>query len=118
MSTKATLAHDKTWHLYEEMCSGEVELEMNDASDAKIHVGRRWHAVIVTLPPEVLDAIGQAHAAKGLPHQRHEFLFKSRNCSTCWSLPGCEQARSGGPDGWPCWKETPKEAPGNCGEET
>jgi len=29
--------------------------------------------------------------------------FGRRDCSTCHSITGCDNARSGGPEGYPCW---------------
>lgn len=69
MSTKASIASGKTWHLYHEMMDDSVRVGLNDAAAAEIHIKGRWHAVIVTLPPDVLDAIATAHSANSLPHQ-------------------------------------------------
>ena len=59
MSTKSSIASGKTWHLYVEMRDDTIRLEMNDAVDSKIVVSERWHAVVVTLPTDVLDTIAE-----------------------------------------------------------
>jgi len=45
------------------MTDSSVRLEMNDATNSEIKVSGRWHAVIVTLPVDVMEAIREYKTA-------------------------------------------------------
>jgi hypothetical protein len=65
MSTKCTIAHGKSWHLYEEwMDNDKVYLGISGV-DYFATPG----SIIVQLPPDVIDAIRSANSS-AFPHLR------------------------------------------------
>jgi hypothetical protein len=64
MSTRATIAHDETYHLYEEMLEDKVFL---DAYKSEFTAWR--HGCQIELPPAVIDAI-RAAPKEAFPHLR------------------------------------------------
>ena len=57
MSTKATISHGETWHLYEEMMDDSINLELNEAQCAAMKIDGRFHSITLTLPQDVIQAI-------------------------------------------------------------
>lgn len=57
MSTKATIAHDDNYHLYDELMDGGIYLEVRNAENASFEVTNGHTYVHVRLPKELIKRL-------------------------------------------------------------